>query len=731
MHCSFLRLLFAAITAVTLAGCNSKDPVVIKAKGITLRTSYIDTLFREIVDSSSRNEQIKNYLQAKTDNQLIYNSAIELGFLKSDTNKKILDNIAMVEVANYYANEVLVKNWGFLPSDVHSRFMRDRKDFIKKKPFVNDSLNPTETEKRALAEWENDPCLPLETVRNTVLRRMLLEKDEIRTELNSFVRDEMNEAMDSAKLIAKEDALIKSHTLNIVENTYRKIKTKRAVTLFDWKPVISEADLFAEWERTKRQYLRRPDLYVKHIEVNSSNNLKVILQELAMDTGIFDDLQKKYSINAYTSGKTVTIKNNQPLSWLKGETKHIYQTIVNTPIGKISSPIHIAYGRGNMSINLFKICGYEQDAIMTYEECKEQVLQNLTIRRHFEIPDSATLAVIDGKKKIRAGDLFTLLYKNNPLVIERFRSEEGRKNLLENYYLRFILFYDLAKEAGLLSDKILRSKIEQQKRNYIIADFREINMNTYFGLEPNKVLGYYNDHPDSFCLPEINTRLTYEEAKNEIINNMLVTNDMVRYYWEFNAEEFFDSVGNIMPFDDVKATVRKVVLSKEKSKRVSDIIIALRKRYGLKISLPEYDFSLENDPRFLFNKSAKLAEQGEKDKALEILFNIRYRYPTVQFQPDICLSIAQLMLERGQHFFALKEYMRFLRLYGSAREDSYKAQFMIGYIYSDRIKDTAKAIIAYDALVRKYPQSDLADDAQLMIKMLKNGAEFKIGEGIK
>ena len=56
-------------------------------------------------------------------------------------------------------------------------------------------------------------------------------------------------------------------------------------------------------------------------------------------------------------------------------------------------------------------------------------------------------------------------------------------------------------------------------------------------------------------------------------------------------------------------------------------------------------------------------------------------------------------------------------------EHNYKAQFMIGFIYSEELKDYDRARVAMQKVVDQYPNCDLADDAQWMLDHMGKNLE--------
>jgi outer membrane protein assembly factor BamD (BamD/ComL family) len=80
---------------------------------------------------------------------------------------------------------------------------------------------------------------------------------------------------------------------------------------------------------------------------------------------------------------------------------------------------------------------------------------------------------------------------------------------------------------------------------------------------------------------------------------------------------------------------------------------------------------------------------------------------------------AQNFSEKGDFQSAIKTYEDILKLYPESPR-AYKAQFLIAFVYSENLKDYPKAKVNYEILMEKFPNCDLVDDAQYMLKTMEN-----------
>ncbi len=707
-----------------LLSCGGKGAVVAKVKGLKIYQKDIDTMFVDIKDEKVRADRIKERLKAILDEQVLFNKAAHEGFLKTDTNAAILKNIEMIETANYFDYEIVQKNWGFMLSEVEKAYKADMESYKANKPSVQDTASPTEMEKKALDAYAKNPYQSLDAVRTQVLTKMLLAKPENKAILDSLAKA-VGERGDSSHIFQKRDEIVRLHVGGLTERIVESLKSERKVEFPAWEPVVSEDEIKTEWEKTKDQYKKKPDLVVEHIEVSDETVAKKIHGELSSDAKAdFGKPQKKYSKNKATVSQEITIRPDEPLTAIKGETAFLYDQISSLSVGQVSVPMPVQISPTSGAYHIFKLVRKGTEEFLPFDDCKDNVRSSLVARKQSEIPNSAVVALLDGgKKKITAGELFTLLYKNNPMVVERYKTGEGRKRLLEDYYVKFLLLYEYAVAKGLKSDPVLKERVALQQKRFVIADYKQQYHDVYYGLNPKVVKKYYDNNKDVFMSDGGKVVRPFDAVKSECVDRVLVDSLAVRKYYEFNREDFSSPAGDIKPFDEVSSSVRNVVLSKVKNEALEAAMRANRRQFGLKIYRSEYDFASYDSPEVLFEKAKKHHEERQYSEAMKIYQNLRFIKPDFNGHPEICMAMAQIYTEQNQFNKAVQEYKRYMRLYGD-KGDSYKAQFMIGFVYSENIKDTTRAIAAYQAVKDNYPSCDLADDADYMIRSIRSGEDI-------
>ena len=397
-----------AAFAVLFTGCGAgNDPVVAKIKGLTIRTSQIDSLFQGIADKAERTKKVREYITSELDKQAQYNQALKMGFHKLPENKAVLENITMIEAASYYANEVLKKNWGFTEAEVEKRYKAGRELYRQDKPRVDSVATPEQ--QKALAAFEKDPYKPLDVVRPKVLRNMLMELPAIKAARAERIKA-LGENPDSQRIYEAEDAMVNDYVGQLDSTVMEQLKEQHKVKVHEYTPQVNDTELRESWEKTKQSYKRKPDMEVQFISVTDRKLAYDVVDRVNKKNEDFLKLQKKYSTDKAALGKTLTVSGTDAsVPFIVGDSKQVYPTIMYLPVGKISNPIAIQGGPKEV-FYIFKIISRAAEELMSFEEARASAHERCMAEKQLKIPLDYVLAEVDNKK-ITAEMVFSLLYK--------------------------------------------------------------------------------------------------------------------------------------------------------------------------------------------------------------------------------------------------------------------------------------------------------------------------------
>ncbi|HVP35391.1 MAG TPA: tetratricopeptide repeat protein [Terriglobales bacterium] len=132
----------------------------------------------------------------------------------------------------------------------------------------------------------------------------------------------------------------------------------------------------------------------------------------------------------------------------------------------------------------------------------------------------------------------------------------------------------------------------------------------------------------------------------------------------------------------------------------------------------------QDAPKAYFNLGmVYFANLNDLNKAEQVWERLARGYPGFDLEREF-FAYAQEIQDQKDAQLAIKIYEEILRYFpASANRD--KASFLIGFVYSEQLKDYPKAKEAFEKFLKDYPQSDLRDDAEYMLNNLGKEPEFE------
>ena len=150
---------------------------------------------------------------------------------------------------------------------------------------------------------------------------------------------------------------------------------------------------------------------------------------------------------------------------------------------------------------------------------------------------------------------------------------------------------------------------------------------------------------------------------------------------------------------------------------------------------PEGDIVVD-PPDLMYNQGLALLNAGDTREASEKFQELDAEHPYSSYARNAMVMTAFLYFRRGDYQEAINEATRFVTL-SPASPDAAYAQYLIGESYFRQIPDVTrdqdlsqKAIEAMGEVVRKYPDSEYADDARRKMEIATDqiaGKEMQIG----
>jgi len=313
-----------------------------------------------------------------------------------------------------------------------------------------------------------------------------------------------------------------------------------------------------------------------------------------------------------------------------------------------------------------------------------------------------------------------------------FEGEYGKAELLDKLIDKELVYQE-ALRRKLDQDEEVRRKIEDAKKDILTGEFYRKEIVHKLKIPEKDIRDYYENHKDEFMTKtlmraqhiftrdsmkavEWKKRLAKGEnfskiAKYESEDKITaLTSGSLGY---FNPGGYIKSIGISKAFSDAveKLDVGEIsdIIRWEKG---YSIVKVNEKRPGMLKPLSEVRKEIEEKLR------ARRAAQAYQDE----LERLRKKYKPENYirekilkttrTPEELWEIAQIEDDPNKR---IEYYLKLASLYPDHRYAP-EALFMVGFIYSEELKDIVQARRVFERLVERYPDSDVVESARWMMK---------------
>jgi TolA-binding protein len=549
------------------------------------------------------------------------------------------------------------------------------------------------------------------------------------TELTSFLKFQ-NPALVPDLSPANRETALKNYLDFFAQNLdsifFARFKEKYQAKILKPLDTIAEATVEKYYQDSLELFRQPPVLLASHIELNDFDQAEKILGKLKKGSG-FSALVKSSSVNQATKsrdGRLDSIHPDQDLKEVEGPTATFYKRLAKIKTGEISDIFTVFLSGTQKHYHIFKILEVLPQAVRPLDAVRDTIRSILVSRITTPLSDAFVIAEIKGQP-ITVAAMNKLLLRFPEQRAQAYRTRDGSYRLLD-YYLRFTLYGFEAQALGYSQQSECQRQRQEQQDKFLSEEYSSKFLQPNAGIDPREIRKYFEKYQGTILGPAGDTLKTLEAAQNVILKKILVTDQMIGDYYQIYQEDYEKEPGVAKPLAEVKTGIESKIYTHERDRLIQQKTEALVKKYGGKVYQAKYR---EAGSRLSAQEYMDLASRLHEDKDLfgsvKMLQEIRFTYPQSNLLSDICLTIAQIDIEQKKYQESINEYRRLLRLYPDSK-NNYKAQFMIGFVYSENLKEKDKALAAYRQVISQYPTCDLADDAQFMINSLESGEEFNI-----
>jgi tetratricopeptide (TPR) repeat protein len=499
------------------------------------------------------------------------------------------------------------------------------------------------------------------------------------------------------------------------ENTAAALQAKYKVRMVSARVSVyrppDDTEIAGYYARNKDSY-QSPDAFdLYHIESSSPKALESKVAGVKNLEG-FKALAMRVSENAWTKplgGRLGPVKRDFCLPYGIGMMPSLFPALDAAQPGRISGPLK---NPETGKWHYFWLAGKIPRSLKPLDRVKKLVEQDILANRIAEIKPDDTLAVIPGRRAILAKDAARIREE----FPEEVRDRYTRENLTEFLIEREVTMAE-AEALGLIEDDRLKAmRLDNEMKFW--SRFYEDSLLSPNWNQDTAVLAERFARKRSVFTSDTEATDWRPFARDVAAYPLLTPRELETEY-HVNSERYLRG-DSLPPFAEAEPEVFRNLKGEAYRRLDAQVASALKERFAVRI-----DPSLEEPSYEPVEKFLKQAGQWQRDrkpeKALSLYEKLREKFPDrPALQCSIGFRVAQIHLEQGRYQKALAEYRRLAYLYPD-NPDDYKALFMEGFILAEYIKRDSAAVRAFERMLEKHPSSELAKQADWMIRNIRSG----------
>lgn len=412
--------------------------------------------------------------------------------------------------------------------------------------------------------------------------------------------------------------------------------------------------------------------------------------------------QPQYRL-AYTTSKDKDTTQLIQLGWVKvshalpqglGLIKGLEQKL--TPESRGWFPLALNTPKG---VAHFYTYDYKAPRVKPFERVKAQVINELKNPSLEPVADSLVLAWSKDNRKLLVGKEFNYMLSN---LNSKNKRTLKTKNLVD-HLIALKLFAQEAQNHGYVLKEDVQSKMSSFELNYWARNFQS---KSYRQAEYTQAIT-----PEALkSHPSYNERLDSMRR----VENYLLWKDLKPFEWTL--------LSTLSPELDSLAWY-KSQKSRLKNQRFYSFLKPSYEQRDFTIVDPYYSqFFPKNEasvPQVLSTLKKLPSGPFVKDQLEKILAF----YAHSEFKSQILMSQAQVYQDLKEWKQALRSLEEIRTLHPKSLEVP-QAEFLIGYIYYEHLRRDKLAQQTFENMLKNHPKSELADDAEALLKDLQSGRTY-------
>ncbi len=510
--------------------------------------------------------------------------------------------------------------------------------------------------------------------------------------------------------------IVRGRKEKLVSSAVAELRVKHGVRLVAHDNAPSEKEIRTYYDAHRDEYESPESFELYHVEMASESKLKSAISKIH-DLEQFKALASRSSENTLTKaqgGYLGVVKREFSLPYGVGTMPALFPALDEVETGLVATPVQ---NPGTQTWHAFWLVKKEQPSLKPVDRVRGLVLQDLKANRIATIAPQDSLAVI-GKSGdvIREDDVLFLREEIPAQAQERYTRES-----LVDYLIIWNIFSAESNNIGLTKERKLRAQMLQGDDNFWSAIYRDSLLPQSWEQDPGVLAKVFKANRVLFTR-DSSAKDWKPFARDIAAWQRLTERDFEIEYHTFPERYMRDTVP--MSYAEARTSIFENLKPLAYARLDAAVYEALKKRFNVRIEDPTLNEPSLEPVAKSYKKAQDYHYDRKLDKATALYEDLRAKFPAkAGLQDSVSFGLAQIYIEQERFVQALAEYRRSNYLYPKST-NNYKAMFMIGFIQSEHLHQDSTAVRSFEAMLKKYPSSDLSDDADWMIRNIRSGGQL-------
>ena len=338
-----------------------------------------------------------------------------------------------------------------------------------------------------------------------------------------------------------------------------------------------------------------------------------------------------------------------------------------------------------------------------------------------------------GGTSITKADFEAELDKVPPYQRREMESPQGKQKFLDRL-VEMELLYQAALADGLDKTPDVKDEMERARRQILMRHYYKSAVQDAAQPSEEQIQAYYDEHPDEFGVKErVRARWILAESKKDaqrLAGRLADGADFAQLARENSKDAPTATEDGDLGWFTRDGYVRSIGVNEGFTNRVFGLKlgevsapIEVEKKGWALVRVDEHeDARTKSLAEVRGDIARRLAPKAQEDLYADTLKRLRERFGVKEMaEPFTSAATPEELFEMAQSakdpHERIEYYQQMVERFPDF-EQADRAMFMVGFVYSEELGDSAEARAAFERFLSLYPKSDLVEDAHYMLGAL-------------